>query len=160
MDTCCLFAVVNICLLIRSDRFAKRQAITNLFIIKSIYYGSEFKQRKDCGIPGTVICPHSAKSVGDVISWRRPGKIGRHEMCIRDRICIEGYLEVVLYAEASGQDETGGERKFVEVSRVTLCPREGKYGVQIPLGVWHSVDVKEPSTIFEAKDGAYVSASR
>ena len=47
MDTCCLFAVVNICLLIRSDRFAKRQAITNLFIIKSIYYGSEFKQRKD-----------------------------------------------------------------------------------------------------------------
>lgn len=38
--------------------------------------------------------------------------------------------------------------------------REGKYGVQIPLGVWHSVDVKEPSTIFEAKDGAYVSASR
>lgn len=74
MDTCCLFAVVNICLLIRSDRFAKRQAITNLFIIKSIYYGSEFKQRKVCGIPGTVICPHSAKSVGDVISWRRPGK--------------------------------------------------------------------------------------
>jgi len=26
--------------------------------------------------------------------------------------------------------------------------------------VWHSVGVKEPSTIFEAKDGAYVSASR
>ena len=74
MDTCCLFAVVNICLLIRSDRFAKRQAITNLFIIKSIYYGSEFKQRKDCGIPGTVICPHSAKSVGDVISWAKAGK--------------------------------------------------------------------------------------
>ena len=69
-------------------------------------------------------------------------------------------MEVVLYAEVSGQDETGGERKFVEVFRVTLCPREGKYGVQIPLGVWHSVDVKEPSTIFEAKDGAYVSASR
>ena len=67
MDTCCLFAVVNICLLIRSDRFAKRQAITNLFIIKSIYYGSEFKQRKDCGIPGTVICPHSGeRSVGMV----------------------------------------------------------------------------------------------
>ena len=76
MDTCCLFAVVNICLLIRSDRFAKRQAITNLFIIKSIYYGSEFKQRKDCGIPGTVICPHSAKSVGDVISWRRYRSVG------------------------------------------------------------------------------------
>lgn len=52
MDTCCLFAVVNICLLIRSDRFAKRQAITNLFIIKSIYYGSEFKQRRIVGFLG------------------------------------------------------------------------------------------------------------
>ena len=86
--------------------------------------------------------------------------VHRHMETAETTICIEGYLEVVLYAEASGQDETGGERKFVEVSRVTLCPREGKYGVQIPLGVWHSVDVKEPSTIFEAKDGAYVSASR
>ena len=86
--------------------------------------------------------------------------VHRHMETAETTICIEGYLEVVLYAEASGQDETGGERKFGEVSRVTLCPREGKYGVQIPLGVWHSVDVKEPSTIFEAKDGAYVSASR
>ena len=39
--------------------------------------------------------------------------------------------------------------------RVRLCPREGKYGVQIPLGAWHTVEVYEPSTIFEAKDGAY-----
>ena len=68
-----------------------------------------------------------------------------------ETICIEGYLEVVLYVEASGQDETGGERKFVEVSRVTLCPREGKYGVQIPLGVWHSVDVKEPTPSLRLK---------
>lgn len=86
--------------------------------------------------------------------------VHRHMETAETTICIEGYLEVVLYAEVSGQDETGGERKFVEVSRVTFCPRESKYGVQIPLGVWHSVDVKEPSTIFEAKDGAYVSASR
>ena len=34
-----------------------------------------------------------------------------------------------------------------------ICIR--KYGVQIPLGAWHSVEVYEPSTIFEAKDGAY-----
>ena len=70
--------------------------------------------------------------------------VHRHMETAETTICIEGYLEVVLYAEASDQDETGGERKFVEVSRVTLCPHEGKYGVQIPLGVWHSVDVKEP----------------
>lgn len=83
--------------------------------------------------------------------------VHRHTETAETTICMEGCLEVVLYAEASGHDETSGERKFVEVSRVTLCPREGKYGVQIPLGVWHSVNVKEPSTIFEAKDGAYIA---
>ena len=39
--------------------------------------------------------------------------------------------------------------------RVRLYPREGKYGVQIPLGAWHSVEVYESTTIFEAKDGKY-----
>ena len=41
------------------------------------------------------------------------------------------------------------------MARVELCPREGKYGVQIPQGVWHTIEVLEPSAIFEAKDGAY-----
>ena len=45
---------------------------------------------------------------------------------------------------------------FREVARVELCPREGKYGVLVPQGVWHTIEVLEPSAIFEAKDGAYV----
>ena len=45
---------------------------------------------------------------------------------------------------------------FREVARVELCPCEGKYGMQIPKGIWHTIEVLEPSTIFEAKDGAYV----
>ena len=36
-----------------------------------------------------------------------------------------------------------------------ICPAEGLYGVQIPAGAWHTVQVIEPSVIFEAKDGAY-----
>ena len=36
-----------------------------------------------------------------------------------------------------------------------MCPREGLYGIQVPLGAWHSVVVLERSTILEAKDGAY-----
>lgn len=47
------------------------------------------------------------------------------------------------------------ETAFVEVARFRLCPREKIYGIQIPQGVWHSIVVHEPSTIFEAKDGAY-----
>ena len=47
------------------------------------------------------------------------------------------------------------EANLFERYRVRLCPREGKSGVQIPLGAWRSVEVYEPSTIFEAKDGKY-----
>ena len=36
-----------------------------------------------------------------------------------------------------------------------MCRREGLYGIQVPLGAWHSVMVLESSTILEAKDGAY-----
>ena len=47
------------------------------------------------------------------------------------------------------------EGSFKEISRVRLCPEEGSYGVQIPIGAWHTVQVHEVSVIFEAKDGAY-----
>ncbi|MBP3517660.1 MAG: WbuC family cupin fold metalloprotein [Parabacteroides sp.] len=81
--------------------------------------------------------------------------VHRHTETAETVICIEGCLDVVLYEEVAAE-----EGKFTEVSRVPLCPREGRYGVQIPLGVWHSVEVKEVSTIFEAKDGAYVAQAR
>ncbi len=48
-------------------------------------------------------------------------------------------------------DESG----FVETARFRVCPREGQYGIQVPLGAWHSVAVHDASTILEAKDGAY-----
>ena len=47
------------------------------------------------------------------------------------------------------------ETCFREVTRFRVCPREKVYGIQVPKGAWHSIEVYEPSTIFEAKDGAY-----
>lgn len=73
--------------------------------------------------------------------------IHRHEETSETVICIEGRL-VEMFYEKDGED-------FCEVARVELCPREGKFGVQIPQGVWHTIEVLEPSAIFEAKDGAY-----
>lgn len=73
--------------------------------------------------------------------------IHRHEETTETVICIEGRL-VEMFYEKDGED-------FCEVARVELCPREGKYGVQIPQGVWHTIEVLEPSAIFEAKDGEY-----
>ena len=45
--------------------------------------------------------------------------------------------------------------EYREVQRIHLNPTETKYGCQIPKGAWHTVEVIEPSVIFEAKDGAY-----
>lgn len=47
------------------------------------------------------------------------------------------------------------ERRFREVERIHLDPTVGNYGCVIPKGAWHTVEVLEPSVIFEAKDGRY-----
>ena len=90
--------------------------------------------------------------------------IHRHLKTAETVICLEGCLDWVFYEELPNMDAGGpvhdgevaaDEKGFAEVARFRICPRERKYGIQIPLGVWHSIEVYEPSTIFEAKDGAY-----
>ena len=100
--------------------------------------------------------------------------IHRHLKTSETVVCIEGYLDWAFFAEQSGRGEryeelpgveTGGpvhdgetaadETCFVEIARFRVCPREGQYGIQVPLGAWHSVVVHEKSTILEAKDGRY-----
>ena len=90
--------------------------------------------------------------------------IHRHLKTSETVVCLKGCLDWVFYEELPGVD-TGGpvhdgetaadETCFVETARFRVCPREGLYGIQVPLGAWHSVVVHEPSTILEAKDGAY-----
>ena len=74
--------------------------------------------------------------------------IHRHEETAETVVCLCGRLEELIYEEMS-------DGTFQEVSRHLLCPAEGKYGIQIPAGAWHTICVLEPSVIFEAKDGAY-----
>ena len=89
--------------------------------------------------------------------------IHRHEETSETVVCLCGRLEEIIYEEVVEyvQDETSrtGEvmrkQTFKEVERHLLCPAEGKYGIQIPKGAWHTIRVMEPSVIFEAKDGAY-----
>ena len=43
-----------------------------------------------------------------------------------------------------------------ETERVTLDPMKESYGVHIPAGQWHTLEVLESgSVIFEVKDGPY-----
>ena len=90
--------------------------------------------------------------------------IHRHLKTSETAICIEGCLDWIIYKELPTMIEGGpvhngetatDETQFTEAARIRICPREGKYGIQVPLGAWHSIEVYEPSTIFEAKDGAY-----
>jgi cupin fold WbuC family metalloprotein len=47
-------------------------------------------------------------------------------------------------------DENGNE-----IERIHLDPTIGNYGCVVPQGAWHTVEVREPSVIYEAKDGKY-----
>ncbi len=94
--------------------------------------------------------------------------IHRHEETIETVICLCGKLDEVIYEEVilyenstsglpHGMDAQDVSRKisYREVQRIHLNPAEARYGCQIPKGAWHTVEVIEPSVIFEAKDGAY-----
>ena len=70
--------------------------------------------------------------------------IHRHTQSNETVILLCGKINEILY------DDTGNETE-----RFHLDPTLGNFGCVIPAGVWHSVDVLEPSVIFEAKDGKY-----
>lgn len=102
-------------------------------------------------IPGTIVPIH------------------RHEDTTETVICLSGRMDEVIYEETvsyenassgnlpQGMDAQDIVKKvdYKEVRRIHLYPGEGHYGCQIPKGAWHTVEVMEPSVIFEAKDGAY-----
>ena len=83
--------------------------------------------------------------------------IHQHTETAETVICLCGKLEEILYEREEVANENGTtDVTFKETARYLLCPEQGVYGMQIPIGVWHTVNVIEPSLIFEAKDGAYV----
>lgn len=89
--------------------------------------------------------------------------IHRHEKTSETVICLVGKLEEIIYEEVNDYvhettsccDDVIRQKSFKEVSRQILSPAEGKFGIQIPAGAWHTINIIEPSVIFEAKDGAY-----
>ena len=90
--------------------------------------------------------------------------IHRHPMSNETVICLSGKLVEVIYEEEDmtkdfpmgmdAQDVPSGKR-FKETARYMLDPSVGNFGCVVPAGAWHTVEVFEPSVIFEAKDGKY-----
>ncbi len=70
--------------------------------------------------------------------------IHRHPNSTENVFLLCGKLVEVIY------DEDGNVKE-----RILLDPAAGSYGCVVPQGAWHTVEVLEPSVIYEAKDGKY-----
>ena len=70
--------------------------------------------------------------------------IHRHPNSNENVLLLCGKLVEVIYDENSKEKE-----------RIHLNPTIGNYGCVVPQGAWHTVEVLEPSVIYEAKDGKY-----
>ena len=72
--------------------------------------------------------------------------IHRHPTKDESFVILRGRVRVSTYDD---------ERNVVEIC--VLCHEEGQYGVDIPKGVWHSLESLEAgSCIFEVKEGPFV----
>lgn len=70
--------------------------------------------------------------------------VHRHPNSNENVILLCGKLVEVLY-DAEGN----------ETERIHLDSSVGNFGCVVPAGAWHTVEVIEPSVIYEAKDGKY-----
>ena len=87
--------------------------------------------------------------------------VHRHPRSTENVLLLHGKLVEVFYEEElrgdgieQKQDMAIG-RRLHETARIVLDPSSGNYGCVVPAGTWHTVEVLEPSVIYEAKDGKY-----
>lgn len=92
---------------------------------------------------------------------------GLDEKCHRFLNAVEPGTEVPIHKHPT-KDETfvilrGKVRVTTHnddgsiIEDIVLCADEGRYGVNIPKGVWHKLEAIEPnSVIFECKEGPFV----
>ncbi|MDE6624629.1 MAG: WbuC family cupin fold metalloprotein [Alistipes sp.] len=70
--------------------------------------------------------------------------VHRHRHTAETYILLRGRIDV-MFCDAAGQ----------EIERFALDPHTGNYGVHIPAGQWHTLEVHESAVILEVKDGPY-----
>ena len=75
--------------------------------------------------------------------------IHRHRDTSETVVLLRGSMDEIFYDD---------EKK--EIARFRLNPREGRYGLSIPAGQWHGIEVLEPTVIIEVKDGPYQPISQ
>ena len=72
--------------------------------------------------------------------------IQRHQNTAETLMLVRGKMKVMLY----------DDNKTV-IEETVLSYELGNYGVHVPAGVWHRVEILEPDTVmFEVKEGPYL----
>lgn len=71
-------------------------------------------------------------------------EIHRHPYSTESVIAICGSFDEIFFNDEG-----------IEIERIHIEPSIALFGCQVPRGVWHTIEVYEPSVIFESKDGAY-----
>jgi cupin fold WbuC family metalloprotein len=70
----------------------------------------------------------------------------RHLDKMKVLLLLRGKVQVLLFNDIG---------EVIEIKK--LNPLEGEYGVEIPVGIWHTIFVEETgSVIYEIKEGPYV----
>lgn len=70
--------------------------------------------------------------------------VHKHPMSNENVILLVGKMDEII-CDAEGR----------EVERIHLYPSTGNFGCVVPADTWHTVEVFEPSVIYEGKDGKY-----
>lgn len=71
--------------------------------------------------------------------------VHRHQHTDETYIVLRGFITVIFYNENN-----------LPVEEFEVSPQKGVYGIHIPAGQWHTLEVMETGTvIFEVKDGPY-----
>lgn len=91
---------------------------------------------------------HLDDKVQRLLNALEPGTllpVHRHRHTAETYILLRGKIKVLFYNDQRELQEEG-----------ILSSEEGNYGVHIPAGQWHTLEVLETgSVIFEVKDGPY-----
>lgn len=75
--------------------------------------------------------------------------VHRHMHTSETYIIVRGRVNVLFYND---------DKQLCE--KCELSPTDGRYGVHIPVGQWHTLEIQESGTvIFEVKDGPYTPLS-
>lgn len=75
--------------------------------------------------------------------------IHRHINTAETFVLLNGKIDLMYYND-----------KCDETERFHLDPTVGNYGIHIPAGQWHSLEIIEDCTIFETREGPYIPVNK